>query len=309
MSWKATAAVKHLTYDGHGQILTAREKLLLFVLADYHNDERNAAWAGLVALSKASLTSRKHTITLLQRLEDRGLIAIEKRPQKTNLYRLLFVGDTTVRSKVKKEPASRVQAGGSEATSPSVGEVGSPGVVTSRCDQGSHLASSPEPSPSLQDSKAAPDRPSQDTRSRAASTVQRGRQFHDDLKKLSREKAFPFPMRPADPLRSDLYGGIHWKRIENALFDSKHRAFEGQLIAAVEVATTDLVLNRTGKVMVLQATDIEKLAVERLFRGLETLRAVADFTRRVRLSRDAIGNAVISAAAELLEGKEVEVPA
>jgi hypothetical protein len=156
VSWKATAAVKPLTHDLHGAILTAREKLLLFVLADYHNDHRNAAWAGLTALAKAAMTSRKHTITLLQQLEDRGLIAIEKRPQKTNLYRLLFVGDTTVRSRVKKEPAAQEQARGSEATSPSVGEAGSPGVVTSRSDRGSHLVSSPEPSSSRQDSKALP---------------------------------------------------------------------------------------------------------------------------------------------------------
>jgi len=131
-----------------------------------------------------------------------------------------------------------------------------------------------------------------------------GRQFHDDLKKLSREKAFPFPKRPADPVRGDLYGGIHWKRIENVFFDARHLPFKEQLVAAVGVATTDLVLNRTGKTMVLQATDIEKVATEKLFDGLETLRSVSDFTHRARLSRDAIGNAVIWAAAKLLEASE-----
>jgi hypothetical protein len=80
------------------------------------------------------------------------------------------------------------------------------------------------------------------------------------------------------------------------------------LIAAVGVATTDLVLNRTGKMMAVQASDVEKLAVETLFRRLEALRTISDFTQRTRLSRDAIGNAVISAAAELLDGKELEVP-
>jgi hypothetical protein len=157
-------------------------------------------------------------------------------------------------------------------------------------------ASAPDPSVSCSDpSVSAP--------------LETGRQSNYLFQKLSSERAFPFPKRPTDSLRSDLYGGINWKRIENVFFDTKNFPFEKQLIAAVGVATTDLVLNRTGKMMVLQATDIEKLAVDKLFRGLETLMAVTDFTRRARVSRDAIGNAVISAAAELLEGKEGGVPA
>jgi len=153
----------------------------------------------------------------------------------------------------------------------------------------------------------APD-PSVSVRDPSVSAPQEtGRQCNHRGEKLSSEKAFPFPKRPIDPLRSDLYGGINWKRIENVLFDLKDVPFEEQLIAAVGAATTDLVLNRTRKTMVLQATDIQKLTMGKLFRGLETLRGVADFTQRVRVCRDAIGNAVISAAAELLEEREVEV--
>lgn len=92
MSWRATAWVKRLSVHPDGTPLSAREKLLLFVLADYHNDDRDCAWAGLTAIARDSLTSRRHLQTLLSRLETKGTLRIERRAQNTNLYRFAGLG-------------------------------------------------------------------------------------------------------------------------------------------------------------------------------------------------------------------------
>ncbi len=87
MSWHATAFVKKMTAHPDGTKLTAREKLLLFVLADYHNEERNCAWAGLTTLATDSLTSRRHVMRMLEEMEFKGTLKIERREQATNFYR------------------------------------------------------------------------------------------------------------------------------------------------------------------------------------------------------------------------------
>src|SRR6266481_4536706 len=58
MSWRATAFVKPLSTHPDGTKLTAREKLILFVLADSHNDEYDCAWLGFKKAAAAALTSR-----------------------------------------------------------------------------------------------------------------------------------------------------------------------------------------------------------------------------------------------------------
>jgi len=127
------------------------------------------------------------------------------------------------------------------------------------------------------------------------------RQWSDGIQKLSRAKPFPFPTRPADPLSAELYEGIYWKGIENILFDTKRLAFPEQIDEAVKLATRDLFLNRTGKMMTLRPSDVEDEARKKVDRGINILEAVVDFSLRVRLSRDAIGNAVIATAVELLK--------
>jgi hypothetical protein len=87
MSWHATAYIKKLTLNADGSPLTAREKLLLFVLADYHHEERNCCWAGLTAIATDALTSRRHLLRLLRDLEAKGTIEIERRGQNSNLYK------------------------------------------------------------------------------------------------------------------------------------------------------------------------------------------------------------------------------
>src|SRR5882724_158192 len=87
LSWKATAFVKPLTKHADDTPLSAREKLILFVLADSHNEDRgNCAWIGIEKAAKNSLTSRSRFIELLGRLEKKGTIRIERREGRSNLY-------------------------------------------------------------------------------------------------------------------------------------------------------------------------------------------------------------------------------
>lgn len=87
LSWRASAHVKPLTNHADGSRLTAREKLILFVLADCHNDEYDCAWIGIKKAARHALTSRSRFIELLNRLEQKGTVLVEKREGRTNLYR------------------------------------------------------------------------------------------------------------------------------------------------------------------------------------------------------------------------------
>ena len=57
MSWEATAYVKSLDACPDGAPLSRGQKLLLFVLADYHNTAHRAAWPSVPTLAGESLTS------------------------------------------------------------------------------------------------------------------------------------------------------------------------------------------------------------------------------------------------------------
>jgi len=87
LSWRATAFVKNLLRHPDGTLLTAREKLVLFVLADYHSDHRDCAWAGLTAVAKASLTSRRHLLRVISELESKGSLKVTRRGMNSNEYR------------------------------------------------------------------------------------------------------------------------------------------------------------------------------------------------------------------------------
>lgn len=63
MSWQATAYVKELTH------VTVYEKLLLFVLADYHNTHRRAAWPSVASLAEEALMTERNCFKLLAALE------------------------------------------------------------------------------------------------------------------------------------------------------------------------------------------------------------------------------------------------
>lgn len=87
LSWHATAFVKNLTHHKDGTRLSAREKLILFVLADSHNVEQgNCAWLSVPKAAMAALTSERRFSALLQRLESKGTLRIQRREGRSNLY-------------------------------------------------------------------------------------------------------------------------------------------------------------------------------------------------------------------------------
>lgn len=87
LSWRASAHIKPLTHHPDGSPLTAREKLILFVLADSHNDDYGYAWLSVGKAAGHSLTSRSRFLELLARLEAKKTILVEHRQGKTSLYR------------------------------------------------------------------------------------------------------------------------------------------------------------------------------------------------------------------------------
>lgn len=79
MSWKATAYVKSLKIAPDGSPLTRSEKLLMLILADYHNDELRGAWPSGQTLAKDALLSLRHVRTLLSNLKGKGILCTSKR--------------------------------------------------------------------------------------------------------------------------------------------------------------------------------------------------------------------------------------
>lgn len=91
MSWKATAYVKPLKAAPGGTPISRGEKFLLFILADYHNDEQRAAWPSAAALARDALMTLRHVRNLLASLKSKGIICTSQRHSAegdfdTNLY-------------------------------------------------------------------------------------------------------------------------------------------------------------------------------------------------------------------------------
>lgn len=116
MSWRATAYIKPLITHADGTRLTAREKLILFVLADSHNDDYDCAWPGLAKASAQSLTSRRRFIELVKRLELRGTISIQRREGRSNIYR--FPGLVQSSHPPTKNEVPELHYRGATATAP-----------------------------------------------------------------------------------------------------------------------------------------------------------------------------------------------
>jgi Helix-turn-helix domain len=74
MSWHATAWVKDLRARPDGAALSRGQKLLLFVLADYHNTAQKLAWPSVLTLAAESLLSVSQTKRDLSYLEDHCVI-------------------------------------------------------------------------------------------------------------------------------------------------------------------------------------------------------------------------------------------
>lgn len=81
MSWHATAWVKELHKCPDGAQLSRGQKLLLFVLADYHNTSAKQAWPSVLTLASESLLSISQAKRDLKYLEEH-LVIERARPRK-----------------------------------------------------------------------------------------------------------------------------------------------------------------------------------------------------------------------------------
>ena len=85
-SWEATRWAKTLITAPNGEAITRSEKLVLQIIADYHNAEFGYAWAPVDMLAANALFSRRQTIRILNRLEHKRLVRIERHRGGTNRY-------------------------------------------------------------------------------------------------------------------------------------------------------------------------------------------------------------------------------
>lgn len=95
MSWKATAFVKEITTG-----ITVAEKMVMFVLADYHNTTTKSAWPSIPVLAKESLMSERTVYRILDSLEGlriRRLIV----PGKPNSYQFIGLDTPDIKSVLK----------------------------------------------------------------------------------------------------------------------------------------------------------------------------------------------------------------
>lgn len=127
MSWAATGFVKKLRQSHTGELISKAEKLVLFVLADYHNEDRGDAWASLTHLAEESLHTRSGVVRTLRSLEAKGVLQIVRAPDATSrrvTNRYQFVGlDCPISPVVDNLPNN--SHGGHQTSDP-----GSPLLVT-----------------------------------------------------------------------------------------------------------------------------------------------------------------------------------
>ena len=74
MSWEATAYVKELRACPDSAPLSRGQKLLAFILADYHNTDNRRAWPSVPTLATESLTSLSQVKRDLAYLQQHFLI-------------------------------------------------------------------------------------------------------------------------------------------------------------------------------------------------------------------------------------------
>lgn len=131
MSHRASAYVKALTHmPTSGKKLRSAQKLMLMVLADYHNDEDKRAWPSLARLADESLVSRRHVITLVQECVDGGILKVEERRDakgnhRSNLYQFIELDPSEESSPPVAKPSEPIASPPSEVQSSPPSELAS----------------------------------------------------------------------------------------------------------------------------------------------------------------------------------------
>jgi len=86
MSHRASEYAKTLTHDPSGAMITRREKLLLVILADYHNTTRRTAWPSISTLAVECLMDEREIRRVIVSLENRGILERVKAGQGRGHY-------------------------------------------------------------------------------------------------------------------------------------------------------------------------------------------------------------------------------
>ena len=133
MSWKATAYVKDIVKG-----ISPAEKLLLFVLADYHNTVKRVCWPSLKVLAEEALMSERNASRLLEGLVRKDILSrvVGMGRGHTTLYRFVVldgkddnlasfnsIKPDKSRSPIRKEPVSEPVVEPVNSAHPSLEEV------------------------------------------------------------------------------------------------------------------------------------------------------------------------------------------
>lgn len=96
MSWYASGFVKAITISPSGKPITRGEKLILLILADYHNSERNYADPSINRLAEEGLYERRQVMRIVESLEEKGFIRTEKESNRNTKYFILGLPEEVV---------------------------------------------------------------------------------------------------------------------------------------------------------------------------------------------------------------------
>ena len=110
MSWKASGHVKGM---GKAEGLTRSEKLLMFIIADWYNEQTEEAQASVLKLAEQAMMSERHTRRCLRSLEKKGVlnVGISTGRSNVNSYKLPTLKGDTMSPFTKKRGHPDTQKG------------------------------------------------------------------------------------------------------------------------------------------------------------------------------------------------------
>jgi DNA-binding MarR family transcriptional regulator len=91
MSWEMAGRVKRILAGRNGEPISTTDKLLLLILADYHDPESGYAWPSVKILAEQCLSTERTIQTSLRHLEKCNLVKTEMKAGKRSKYFLLPV--------------------------------------------------------------------------------------------------------------------------------------------------------------------------------------------------------------------------
>lgn len=89
MSWKMAGKAKDILCGRNSEPITTTEKLLMLVIADYHNEEDGFAWPSVATLAEKCLSSVRTIQASIKHLQECGLLRVEEIRGERSRYYLL----------------------------------------------------------------------------------------------------------------------------------------------------------------------------------------------------------------------------